>query len=53
MGKKNGGKRRLTSAEINLISYLFRITPLGDAIIASLDGLFVEEMDDGGMGSLR
>jgi len=46
-------KRRLTSAEIKLISYLVRDTPEGAGIIASLEGLFVEEMDDGGMGSLQ
>ncbi|WP_409456461.1 MULTISPECIES: DUF6984 family protein [unclassified Sphingobacterium] len=28
-------------------------TPVGAAIIASLENLFVEEMDDGGMGSLQ
>lgn len=46
-------KRRLTSAEIKLISYLVRDTSEGAAIIASLEELFVEEMDDGGMGSLQ
>lgn len=46
-------KRRLTVAEINLISFLVRDTPEGEAIIATLEDLFVEEMDDGGMGSLQ
>lgn len=46
-------KRRLTSAEIKLISYLVYDTPEGAAIIASLESLFVEEMEDGGMGSLK
>jgi len=46
-------KRRLTSAEIKLISYLVRDTPEGARIIASLEDLFVEEMDDGGMGSVH
>lgn len=46
-------KRRLTSAEIKLISYLVWDTPRGAGIIASLEDLFVEEMDDGGMGSLQ
>jgi len=46
-------KRRLTSAEVKLISYLVYDTPEGAAIIASLENLFVEEMDDGGMGSLK
>ncbi len=46
-------KRRLSSAEVKLISYLVRDTPEGARIIASLEDLFVEEMDDGGMGSLQ
>lgn len=46
-------KRRLTAAEIKLISYLVRDTQEGARIIASLEGLFVEELDDGGMGSLQ
>ena len=32
---------------------MVRDTPEGAGIIASLEGLFVEEMDDGGMGSLQ
>lgn len=43
-------KRRLTSAEIKLISYLIVDTPEGAAVIDSLERLFVEEMDDGGDG---
>lgn len=46
-------KRRLSSAEVKLISSLVRDTPEGARIIASLEDLFVEEMDDGGMGSLQ
>ncbi|WP_333625507.1 DUF6984 family protein [Sphingobacterium siyangense] len=46
-------KRRLTLAEIRLISYIIKDTPEGPEIIETLPNLFVEEMDDGGMGSLK
>ncbi len=40
-------KRRLSCAEIKLISYLVQDTPEGPLITASLEDLFIEEMEDG------
>ncbi|MDR6736344.1 DUF6984 family protein [Sphingobacterium sp. 2149] len=46
-------KRRLTPAETRLLSYIIKDTPEGPEIIETLPTIFVEEMDDGGMGSLK
>nr|WP_121273843.1 hypothetical protein [Pedobacter schmidteae] len=46
-------KRKLKQEEIDLITYMIKDTSEGQKIIDKLDSLIVEEMDDGGMGSLR
>ncbi|WP_367866511.1 hypothetical protein [Pedobacter sp. WC2423] len=46
-------KRLLRSDEIDLISWMVRDTKESKYIIPSLLTLLVEEMKDGGMGSLR
>ncbi|WP_376779940.1 DUF6984 family protein [Sphingobacterium multivorum] len=38
---------------MNLISFLVRDTPEGEKIITTLEDIFVEKMDDSGMGSLQ
>jgi hypothetical protein len=45
--------RTLTKAEYGLISFLLMGTPYAKQIISGLSNMMVEEMDDGGMGSLR
>lgn len=46
-------KRKLRQEEISLITWMIKDTPEGLRIIDNLDKLIVEEMNDGGMGSLR
>ncbi|MDR6735821.1 DUF6984 family protein [Sphingobacterium sp. 2149] len=46
-------KRKLKPEEIKLIAYIIKDTPEGMRIINDLPNLYVEEMDDGGMGSLK
>ncbi|PWS29291.1 hypothetical protein DHW03_05595 [Pedobacter yonginense] len=46
-------KRKLKQQEIDLISYMIEITEEGKRIVSKLPEIFVEEMNDGGMGSLR
>ena len=46
-------KRKLKAEEIALITWMIKDTNEGTAIINKLDELTVEEMDDGGMGSLK
>ncbi|MGN8055125.1 DUF6984 family protein [Pedobacter sp. 22163] len=46
-------KRLLRQEEINLIRWLIRDAPEGAKIKNELATVFVEEMEDGGMGSLR
>lgn len=45
--------RLLTKSEINLISWIIKDSLEAKNIIPQLTKLLVEEMDDGGMGSLR
>jgi hypothetical protein len=46
-------KRLLTLPELGLLIYMLRGKPQIESILASLPTAEVEEMDDGGMGSLR
>ena len=46
-------KRKLRTEEIALITYMIKDTLEGKDIISKLGDLIVEEMDDGGMGSLK
>ncbi|WP_437922110.1 DUF6984 family protein [Sphingobacterium sp. LRF_L2] len=46
-------KRRFKEEEKALIHWLVRDTDKGENIIENLDNYLVNEMDDGGMGSLR
>lgn len=45
--------RKLKEEEYDLIVFLLKDNPNYDRILRELPELFVEEMDDGGMGSLR
>jgi len=47
-----GGWRKLTDAERALVIVLVSGKPGADRLITSLDTVMVEEMSDGGMGSL-
>ena len=46
-------RRKLKNEEIDLITWMIRDTVEGPAIIDKLKELTVEEMNDGGMGSLK
>jgi hypothetical protein len=46
-------RRKLKVDEIALITWMVKDTPEGADIIKKLPDLIVEEMDDGGMGSLK
>jgi len=46
-------KRKLTQSEIDLISWMIKDKTEAQYIVPKLNTLMVEEMDDGGMGSLR
>lgn len=46
-------KRKLKPEEIQLITYMIKDTEEGDRIASKLPKIIVEEMNDGGMGSLR
>lgn len=46
-------KRKLKPEKIELITYMIKDAPEGKEIIGKLGRLIVEEMDDGGMGSLK
>jgi len=46
-------KRKLKPEEIELLIYMIKDTPEGKKIINKLPDLIIEEMDDGGMGSLQ
>ncbi|HVW96457.1 MAG TPA: hypothetical protein VHA56_10865 [Mucilaginibacter sp.] len=45
--------RKLTENEISIITWIIKDTEEGKSIINHLNEILVEEMDDGGMGSLR
>lgn len=45
--------RKLKDEEIALIIWMIKDTPEGPVIIKQLNKINVEEMDDGGMGSLK
>jgi hypothetical protein len=45
--------RQATEAEASLLRVILGGTPTAVHLLPALDGLLVEEMDDGGMGSLR
>jgi len=46
-------RRKLKPEEIALITWMIKSTDEGPSIIDKLEKLIVEEMEDGGMGSLR
>lgn len=46
-------RRKLKADEVALITWMIKDTEEGKTIIDSLNELTVEEMEDGGMGSLR
>ncbi|MFC5272090.1 DUF6984 family protein [Adhaeribacter terreus] len=46
-------KRLLTEAEINLIERLLKDKPEAEKLIPQLRTVMIEELPDGGMGSLR
>jgi hypothetical protein len=46
-------KRRLRPKEVSLITWMIKNTDEGERILSELENLIVEEMTDGGMGSLR
>lgn len=46
-------KRKLKADEIALITWMIKDTSEGVRIVNQLPNLIVEEMDDGGMGSLK
>ena len=48
-----GGQRLLTSKELSLLNALLEMIPEGAALQGRLNDAHVEEMADGGMGSLR
>lgn len=45
--------RTLKPEEIKLITWMIKDKPEGTSIIEKLPDILVQEMDDGGMGSLR
>jgi hypothetical protein len=45
--------RKLRKEEADLIAAMVRSSPKADEILLSLSGRLVEDMKDGGMGSLR
>lgn len=45
--------RKLKPEEVALITWMIKGTDEGSSIIDTLEELIVEEMEDGGMGSLR
>ena len=46
-------RRKLRPEEVSLITWMIKNTDEGDFISSTLEDLIVEEMEDGGMGSLR
>lgn len=46
-------RRKLKQEEIQLITYMIKSTKEGERIVPKLPEINVEEMNDGGMGSLR
>ncbi len=47
-----GPPRHLTEAEINFLNFLFECCHGGRKFIAGLSDIFVQDMDDGGMGGV-
>ena len=45
--------RKLRKEEIDMITWIIEDTVEGQRIIPTLSEIYVEEMDDGGMGSLK